>query len=525
VDSPVLTGDVAFRLHDTYGFPIDLTVELAGEYGVRVDRAGFEVALEEQRQRSRSGRKADLSRQAGATALYDGIARSTGDTRFVGYDTTTADGRVVAIVRDATSYQELEARPEVELRVDAGAAAELVLDQTPFYAERGGQVGDAGQIRDADTDELLFTVEDTQRPVGGLIVHRGVLHGRIAVGQAVRAVVDADRRVGTMRNHTATHLLHRAIRNAVGPSARQAGSLVAPGYLRFDFPFDRALTEDERRAIADEVRGVVRDDLPVRAQVMTMQEAVDGGADAFFDEKYGVQVRTIRVEGYDSFELCGGTHCRASGQIGGFIIVSERSIGSGMRRIEAVTGAAADALMDSRFETLERAASAAGAQTPDALPTRVDELQARVRDLEKRLRAGAASGGRPRAAELATGARLVGGMPFVALAAPFASMEELKAYAKDVHGALGSGIITLVMDDELPQVWVTVSDDLVARGLSAARLVAAAMPAINGRGGGRPQMAQGKGDRQAGIAEALAAVEAALASDATTAQADVGRTD
>ena len=166
-DAPVLAGDIAFRLHDTYGFPIDLTVELAGEYGVRVDRAGFDAALEEQRHRSRSGRKADLSRQAGLTALYDGIARSSGDTRFLGYETTTAEGRVVAIVRDATSYQELEARPEVELRVEAGAAAELVLDQTPFYAERGGQVGDTGQIRDAATDELLFTVEDTQRPVGG----------------------------------------------------------------------------------------------------------------------------------------------------------------------------------------------------------------------------------------------------------------------------------------------------------------------------------------------------------------------
>ena len=510
-DAPVLGGDIAFRLHDTYGFPIDLTVELAGEYGVRVDRAGFEAALEEQRHRSRSGRKADLSRQAELTALYDGIARSSGDTRFLGYETTTAEGRVVAIVRDGTSYQDLEARPEVELRIDAAAAAELVLDQTPFYAERGGQVGDTGEIRDAATDELLFTVEDTQRPVGGLIVHRGTLHGRIAVGQAVRAVVDAVRRADTMRNHTATHLLHRAIRNAVGPSARQAGSLVAPGYLRFDFPFDRPLTDDERRAIADEVRTVVREDHPVRAQVMSMQEAVDGGADAFFDEKYGEQVRTIRVEGYDSFELCGGTHCHDTGQIGGFIILGERSIGSGMRRVEAVTGVAADALMQSRFETLERAAAAAGAQTPDVLPARVEELQGRVRDLERKLKAGAATGGRPRPSELVASAREVGGVRFVSLAAPFASMEELKSYAKDVHSALGSGIIVLVMDDETPQLWVTVSDDIVARGTSAADLVQAAMPALDGRGGGRPTMAQGKGSRQSGIPDALAAIEARLA--------------
>jgi alanyl-tRNA synthetase len=372
-------------------------------------------------------------------------------------------------------------------------------------------VGDTGQIRDAATDALLFTVQDTQRPVGGLIVHHGTLHGRIAVGQSVIAVVDAVRRADTMRNHTATHLLHRAIRNAVGPAARQAGSLVAPGYLRFDFPFDRPLTDDERRVIADEVRAVVREDHPVRAQVMSMQEAVDGGADAFFDEKYGEQVRTIRVEGYDSFELCGGTHCHDTGQIGGFIITGERSIGSGMRRVEAVTGVAADALMQSRFETLERAAGVAGAQTPDALPARVEELQVRVRDLERKLKAGAAAGGRPRPSELAAAAREVGGVRFASLAAPFASMEELKAYAKDVHSALGSGIIVLVMDDDSPQLWVTVSDDVVARGISAAELVQAAMPSLDGRGGGRPTMAQGKGTRQSGIPAALAAIEAHLA--------------
>jgi len=262
-DAPVLAGDIAFRLNDTYGFPVDLTVELAAEYGVRVDRQGFDAALEEQRQRSRSGRKADLARQAELTQLYDDIARAAGDTTFLGYESTTAEGRVTAIVRDGTSYQELEARPEAELRVEAGAAAELVLDRTPFYAERGGQVGDQGEIRDAASDELLFTVEDTQRPVGGLIVHRGRLHGRVAVGQQVCAVVEPVRRARTMRNHTGTHLLHRAIRNVVGPGAKQAGSLVAPGYLRFDYPFDRALTDDERRAIETEVRGTVREDLPV----------------------------------------------------------------------------------------------------------------------------------------------------------------------------------------------------------------------------------------------------------------------
>jgi alanyl-tRNA synthetase len=509
-DAAVLPGEVAFRLSDTYGFPVDLTVELAAEYGVSVDRAGFDAALEEQRQRSRSGRKADLGRHAELTALYDDIARATGDTTFVGYETTHAEASVAAIVRDGTSYQELEARAEVELRVETGAAAELVLDRTPFYAERGGQVGDTGEIRDAASDELLFTVEDTQRPVGGLIVHRGTLHGRVAVGQPVRAVVDEVRRARTMRNHTGTHLLHRAIRNVVGPSAKQAGSLVHPGYLRFDFPLDRPLTSDEIRAIEDEVRSVVREDLPVSVADMPYQDAVDGGADAFFDEKYAGTVRTIRVEGYPSFELCGGTHCRASGQIGSFVITSERSIGSGMRRIEALTGDAADAFMSDRLATLERAVAAAGVQSPAALPARVEELHGRIRELEKRLRAGVA-GGVPRPGDAARAAINVRDVPFVGLAAPFASMDELKAYAKDVRGALGSGIIAIVLDDDVPQVWVTVSDDLVAHGISAADLVGAAMGPLGGRGGGRPGMAQGRGEHRDAIGAALDAMRARLA--------------
>ena len=243
--------------------------------------------------------------------------------------------------------------------------AEVVLDQTPFYAEGGGQVGDQGVLREPGGGSELFAVTDTQKPLGGLVVHRGTLHGRLRVGETVEAVVDADRRADTMRNHTGTHLLHRALRNVAGERARQAGSLVTPDYLRFDFPFDRALTDDELRAIEDEVHRIIRDDRPVTVAYMTMAEAIEGGADAFFDEKYGETVRTVRVQDY-SFELCGGTHCRASGQIGGFLITSERSIGSGMRRIEAVTGRAADALVRERFDALDRVAAAAGAQSIDA---------------------------------------------------------------------------------------------------------------------------------------------------------------
>ena len=500
-DAPRLPGEVAFRLHDTYGFPVDLTVELAAEYGVSVDRDGFAAALAEQRERSRSGKKAELSRHAELTSLYSAIGARAGDSAFLGYETTTAEGRVVAILRDGMEYEELTGH----------GAAEVVLDRTPFYAEGGGQVGDRGILREAGGGSELFTVEDTQRPVAGLIVHRGTLHGRLRVGETVEAAVDAERRAHTMRNHTGTHLLHRALRNVVGDRARQAGSLVTPDYLRFDFPFDRALTEDEKRAIEDEVRAIVRDDRPVSIAFLPMADAIEAGADAFFDEKYGETVRTIRVQDY-SFELCGGTHCRASGQIGGFVITGERSIGSGMRRIEAVTGAAADALVRERIDRLERVASAVGATSIDAVEDRIAALQDELRATKQRLKAGGGSG-LPKPSDLAARAEDIAGRRVVIAALAAASVDELKALARDARAALGGGVIALALDADEPQLFVTVSDDLVTDGVSAGDLVRAAMPHLDGKGGGRPEMAQGKGTRREGIAGALAAIRAALTAE------------
>jgi alanyl-tRNA synthetase len=387
--------------------------------------------------------------------------------------------------------------------------ADVVLDQTPFYAEGGGQVGDHGVLREPNGGSELFTVTDTQKPLGGLVVHRGTLHGRLRVGETVGAVVDADRRADTMRNHTGTHLLHRALRNVVGERARQAGSLVTPDYLRFDFPFDRALTDDELRAIEDEVHRIIREDRPVTVAYMTMAEAIEGGADAFFDEKYGETVRTVRVQDY-SFELCGGTHCRASGQIGGFLITSERSIGSGMRRIEAVTGRAADALVRDRFDALDRVAAAAGAQSVEAAADRVAALQDELREAKRRLKAGGGAG-LPKPGDLAARAvEVVPGVRLVSAALAADSMDALKGTARDLSGILGSGVIALALDADEPQLFVTVSDDLVGRGISAGDLVTAAMPALAGRGGGRPNMAQGRGTRREGVPDALAAIKAHL---------------
>jgi alanyl-tRNA synthetase len=313
-----------------------------------------------------------------------------------------------------------------------------------------------------------------------------------------------------MRNHTGTHLLHRALRNTVGPQARQAGSLVTPEYLRFDYPSDRPLTPDERRAIEAEVRGVIRDDRPVEARVMTMAEAVSAGADAFFDEKYGERVRTVAVQEY-SHELCGGTHCRATGQIGGFFITAERSIGAGMRRIEAVTGEAADALVTDRFATLDRAAAAAGAPSLDAAPARIAELQERVKELERKLRDGGGGAGVLKPAELAATAESVEGARLIAYSAPFDSMDRLKSYAKDLRGVLGDGAIALGLEGDAAQLFVTVSPDLVQRGVSASTLVRAGAAVMEGKGGGRPEMAQAMGGLRHRLPSALEAIRQALA--------------
>jgi alanyl-tRNA synthetase len=493
-DAPVLAGEVAFKLHDTYGFPVDLTVDMAAEYGVRVDRDGFTAAMAEQKAQSRKGTKADLSRQAVLGDLYQSIQRRVGETKFLGYGGTQTEARVLAILRDGTEYDELTGHGE----------AEVVLDATPFYGEGGGQVGDRGELLEAGGGSALFTVEDTQKPIAGLFVHRGTLHGRLRVGETVTARVDAERRARTMRNHTGTHLLHRALRNVVGPEAHQAGSLVAPDYLRFDYHMDRPLTADEKRAIEDEVRRAVRENRPVTTVVRPMAEAIAAGADAFFDEKYGELVRTVSVEGY-SLELCGGTHCTASGQIGSFVITADRSIGAGIRRIEAMTGDGADALLRNRVALLDRVAEALGANSVEAVADRALALQGELKETRRRLRAGGS--GTPKAADLAaTAVEPAPGVKLVAYSNAFESAEQWKSFVKEIRAALGSGVIALAFDAETPQIFITVSQELVERGISAGELVKVAMKSMEGRGGGRPEMAQGMGSRRDGIASALAAI-------------------
>ncbi|MFM8915987.1 MAG: alanine--tRNA ligase, partial [Candidatus Limnocylindrus sp.] len=282
--SPTLAGEIAFKLHDTFGFPIDLTVELAAERGVAVDRAGFERALAEQRERSRGGKKAALAEIAATTALYEEILRRVGETEFVGYEQLESETTILGLLQDGVEVPTLTADEE----------GQLIVGRTPFYAERGGQVGDAGQALDA-SGRPLAEVSDTQRPVGALTVHTVRALAPLNVGDAVSLRVEPVRRAATMRNHTATHVLHRAIRIIAGADAKQRGSLVHPDYLRFDYPLERALTRDERDQTEAEVRRAIREDMPVVVAHMSMGEAVKAGADAFFDEKYGEVVRTVRM--------------------------------------------------------------------------------------------------------------------------------------------------------------------------------------------------------------------------------------
>ena len=389
--------------------------------------------------------------------------------------------------------------------------AEVVLDQTPFYAEGGGQVGDQGVLREPGGGSELFTVSDTQKPVGGLIVHRGAPPRPSAGRRDGRS--GRRRRTGahsTMRNHTATHLLHRALRNVVGERARQAGSLVTPDYLRFDFPLDRGVTDDELRAIEDEVHRIIRDDRPVSIAFMSMAEAIEGGADAFFDEKYGEQVRTIRVQDY-SFELCGGTHCRATGQIGGFLITGERSIGSGMRRIEAVTGVAADALVRERFDRPR--ASRRGARRAVGRRRRGSDRRAPGRAPRDEAPAqGGGGAGLPKPGDLAAGRsrspRASGSSP---RRLPYDSMDALKARRarpqRRCSVRASSRWRSMQTSHSCSSPCPTISSPRASRPgtLSAPRC-----RPLEGRGGGRPAMAQGRGTRREGLDDALAAIRARL---------------
>jgi len=507
-----LSGNDVFLLHDTYGFPMELTREIARERGFTIDEEGFETLMEAQRERARAAAKFGAAGPAGYDALGDI------DTTFVGYDTLETTTTVLALIttRGSTGSPRAGAKPArpelVEGRApvefaEAPAEVEVVLRETPFYGEAGGQVGDAGEIVGPHG---RVQVDDTQRPAEKLIVHRGrVLEGRIAVNDAVVAQVDEARR-DIMRNHTATHLLHAALRRVLGSHVRQAGSLVAPDRLRFDFTHMEALKPEELAEIQRIVNEKIRADLLVTTRVSSFDEAMKEGVLAFFDEKYGDQVRVVETkEGGERFsgELCGGTHCSATGQIGLFLIVGESSIGAGMRRIEAVTGRAAEAYVQEQLAALEGASRRLGAVASD-LEAKVATLLSDLDSERKRAQAMERALAAPAAEALVGKARAVDGIPLLAARVDAPSQDALRHMGDVLRQRLGSAVVVLgAVLDGRPAFMAMVTPDLVKRGLHAGHILKRVASAAGGGGGGRPEMAQGGGTDASKLDEALALVK------------------
>jgi alanyl-tRNA synthetase len=489
-----LSGDAVFRLYDTFGFPVDLTADILRGHGLALDQAGFDAAMQVQRKRARAAWKGSGDAKVGE--VHARIAKDL-STTFLGYDKLRVDSAIRVLIVDG----------EIRDIARSGDSVEIVVDETPFYAESGGQVGDRGEIRTADG---RVQVNDTQRPVGELIVHRGlVVEGEIRVDSAAELTIDAGARAATVRNHSGTHLLHAALRRVVGSQAMQKGSLVTPDRLRFDFTHDAPLTRAEIEEIEDLVNGWIEENAPGHTREMSYPDAIKAGAVAIFEEKYGERVRVVSF-GDVSTELCGGTHARATGDIGLLKIVSESGIASGVRRIDALTGRGALAYLRDQEQTLRRAAQLLKTSLPD-VPERVEKLieerRAAEREIEKlhAAKRGVAS------SDLTAGAKEIGGVRVVAAKVEGVAGKELRNMVDDLRERLGSGVVLLVAENEgRLSLALGVTKDLTSR-IRAGDLVREVANVVGGKGGGRPDFAQGGGEHPERLPEAFARLEALIA--------------
>ena len=500
-----LDGQTAFKLYDTYGFPYDLTEDALRSRGITVDKGGFDAAMEQQKAAARAAWKG--SGQSASEEVWFDIADAQGSTEFTGYNSTTGEAEVVAIVKDGAQVD------------SAGAGDEVVVltNQTPFYGESGGQTGDAGRIW--TPEGLEFAVETTNKPLGRLHTHVGrIAGGSVKVGDAVHLEVDAERRDRIRANHSATHLVHAALRNRLGDHVTQKGSLVSEDRFRFDFSHPKPLSDDDIAAIEAEVNEEIRANEQVGTRLMTPDDAVAAGALALFGEKYGDEVRVLSMgrtvgEGRNySVELCGGTHVKATGDIGLFKIVSESAVSSGVRRIEALTGEAARKWLVARDEAV-RVIAGALKTSPDEAPARVTALVEERKRLEKELaeakRALVLGGGG--ASESGPADEDVGGVTFSGQVVEGLNPKDLRPLLDEAKGRIGSGIAAIcAVNDGKGAFAVAVTDDLTER-FSAVDLVRAGVEALGGKGGGgRPDMAQGGGPDGAKADEAIAAVRGKL---------------
>ncbi len=497
----VFSGALAFTLYDTYGFPVEETQDIARERGLTVDMEAFQSEMDAQRERGRAATDARLG-GGGEAKIFKYRDLGVDRVAFVGYDRLSQQSDVLAVLTPDGDALD---------NADAGQDVEVVLRETPFYAEGGGQVGDTGVILSLRGH---VDVADTQSPIDGLIVHKGrVRSGVIAPGDDVEARVDRERRMDVARNHSSTHLLHEALRRVLGGHVRQAGSLVAPDRLRFDFTHVQAMTPEEIGEVEALVNEQVRRNAASVRNELTYTGALENGYLAFFGDKYGETVRVIDM-GLDdpdaarsepfSREVCGGTHLDRPGEVGLFLITSESSIGSGIRRVEAVTGRAAEAMARSNLATLESAAQRLETAPTDvedrieALKSQLDAERRRAESLE-RANARAEAGG------LVSEAQDIGGVSVVSARVTAPSADVLREMAAHLRDRLGSGVVMLgAVANEKPMLISMVTPDLVERGLNAATLVREAAAVVGGGGGGKPDMAQAGGSRPDKLDEALA---------------------
>jgi len=499
-----LPGETAFKLYDTYGFPYDLTEDALRARAITVDRAGFDAAMARQKAAARAAWKG--SGEAAAGEVWFDIAERAGATEFTGYTATTGEAQVVALVRDGKELASAE----------AGENITVIVNQTPFYGESGGQNGDAGSITGGDG--LKLTVSDTAKPLGRLHAHIATVEsGSIKLGDVVRLDIDVARRDAIRANHSATHLLHAALRNWLGGHVAQKGSMVAADRLRFDFAQPVALTAEDIAAVEAEVNAEIRANEPVTTRLMTPDDAIAAGAMALFGEKYGEEVRVLSMgrstDGRNySVELCGGTHVRATGDIGVFRVVSESAVSSGVRRIEALTGEGARQWLVGREDALKGTASLLRT-TPEDVEARVAALLEERRKLERELadaKKALALGGGSGQAQAAD--EEVNGVKFAGQVLEGLDPKELRGLLDQAKQRLGSGVAVIVaVNDGKASLAAAVTEDLIAR-ISAVDLVRAGVEALGGKGGGgRPDMAQGGGPDGSKAADAIAAAKAVLA--------------
>jgi alanyl-tRNA synthetase len=487
----VIPGEDAFKLYDTRGFPLELTQEVAAEYGFTVDIPAFEQALQRQQERSRANTAFVQNKDEAALAE---ILKRVGPTEFTGYQGVTGNGKVVGLVVDGT---------EVDA-ISAPQSALVILDATPFYAESGGQIGDRGDLSGAMG---VFQVRDTQRPLKGLIVHYGqIAEGYLRIGDSVQASVNSQRREDTMRNHSATHLLHKALRNLLGPHLEQRGSLVEPERLRFDFSSPRALTISELEQLDEQINRWIRADFPVQTNILPLQQALQTGAMALFGEKYEDSVRVVTMG--SSIELCGGTHCTATGQIGLYITIQETSVAAGIRRIEALTGRGAERYLRQRSALVDT--MSASLQTrPDQLLQATEQLTRELASARKQIAQFQREATQQQAEALAHSVTDVEGVAVVAAVITVPDDKLLREMGDTVLRKLGRpGVVVLASTfKERVGLQVNVSSALTKRGLHAGKIANAVSQRLGGKGGGRPESAQGGSKNSADLGPALAMVE------------------